>query len=163
MNICRFLYISLQICIKSVYYFFKMLWFLSYLCSFQGIMYLSLCIFSLNRAISSMNFFLEPIYNYLQIQNNFSVREILIVYPLCSVIHCDHPSIYFSQMILGWKPVNQTFVSEFIDIDFMKLSQTFGESLGRGIVYQMRSDMKSYIMNIFQNNDYSNTYNYLSD
>ena len=23
-------------------------------------------------------------------------------------------------MILGWKPVNQTFVSEFIDIDYMK-------------------------------------------
>ena len=43
-------------------------------------------------------------------------------------------------MLLGWKPMNQTMIYEFIDIDFLKWTHIFGKAVGEGMIYGLKSD-----------------------
>ena len=95
--------------------------------------------------------YLNPVYDYLQITDIIPSKKDIIIYLLCSITNCENPYIQISQMMIGWKPLNKTFIYEFIDIDVFKLIHKFGEAVGQGIIYELKSETHSYFQNFFTN------------
>ena len=150
MNIWKLLSINFYICWKVIYYCFKLVWICSYICSLQGLFFLCVSVSLYNYFINIIDSYLHPIYDYLEISDILPSRKDMILYPLCSVVQCEHPSIQISQMVFGWKPINQTFIFEFINIDLQKITHIFGVALGEGIVSEIKSSIQTYIQSYIQ-------------
>ena len=151
MDILDILYKSFYINYKILCLCFKTIWYCSYLCSFQGLFFLCLLSLFYNYSIQTIDSYMNPFYDYFEITESIPTRKDTIVYISCSLVDCNQPSIYISQMIIGWKPINQTFILKYLDIDIVKLTQTFGESVGRGMICGLKSDAQSYFKNFFTN------------
>ena len=145
MNILDILYKSFYINYKILCLCFKTIWYCSYLCSFQGLFFLCLLSLFYNYSIQTIDSYMNPFYDYFEITESIPTRKDTIVYISCSLIDCNQPSIYISQMIIGWKPINKTFILKYMNIDIVKLTQTFGESVGRGMISKIQSDMYVYL------------------
>ena len=145
MNILDILYKTLYINYKILCLCFKTIWYCSYLCSFQGLFFLCLLSLFYNYSIQIIDSYMNPVYDYFEITESIPTRKDTIVYISCSLIDCNQPSIYISQMIIGWKPINQTFILEYLDIDIVKLTETFGKSVGKGMISKIQSDMYVYL------------------
>lgn len=132
-----------------IYIFFKTLWFLSNLCSIRGIFFICLTTYSYYYSMRFVDSYLHPLYEYFQITDSIPSRQGIFIRSICSIVYCEDQSLQIPQMIVGWKPVNKTFIYEYLDIDVFKLTHTFGKAVGEGMIYGMKSDVKSYFQNFF--------------
>lgn len=151
MKVWELLSTSFYISYQSVYLFLKTVWFLSNLCSIRGIFFISLTTYSYYYCMRFIDSYLHPVYEYFQITEYIPSRKDIFVTSTCSMIYCDHPSFQIPQMIFGWKPINNTFIYEYLDIDVFKLTHTFGKAVGEGMIYGLKSDAQSYFQNFFTN------------
>jgi hypothetical protein len=141
---------SIYFSYNVVYLCIKSLWYLSYLCSFQGLFFLCLLNLSYNYFTSYIDSYLYPMYDYFEIRDSVPSRKDIFIYTSCSVINCEHPVFSVSQMLLGWKSYNKTFISELSDIDISHWIQLFGKSIGKGMVHGFQTNVYQYLT---QSND----------
>jgi len=141
MNLWRFCLLSLYYSYQGIYLCIKSIWYLSFLCSFQGLLFLYLLGLSYNSFTNYINSYLDPIYDYFEITELVPSHKDVLFYITCSTINCEHPYIDISQMLLGWKPVNQTLFLEILNINITQWIKLFGKSIGKGMIDGFKSDV----------------------
>jgi len=144
-------YQSVYLLSQMIYIFLKTLWFLSNLCSIRGIFFISLTTYTYYYCMGFIDSYLHPLYDYFQITDSIPSRQDIFVTSTCSIIYCENPSLQILQMIVGWKPINKTFIYEYFEIDVFKLTHTFGKAVGEGMICELKTDVKSYFQNFFTN------------